>query len=429
LNNFLRKQIVDIQCGGINSFFRKFFSLIYYLSEILLTILFFPLFIIIRIISPFILLRFSKLQTARIGHFAVDTHLYILNKIKKRNDNSIDFLYVDYRWICNKELLLFFKKYLNILPKIIVKPLINLNKINFLGNKKHNIDFNSISSSRDTRAVNEIFENENIYEFNASDQKRGEDYLNQLGIKYNQDKFVCIIARDSAYMKSYDTSGNYEYHNYRDVDVNNLILTSEYLTQLGYYVIRMGSVVNKKLTTNNKKIIDYANLSSKNEFLDIFIMKNCEFCISSDTGLYGLAVIFNKPIVFYSIASVACLSYTNNKHIFIFKKYLSKKTGKYLSLSEIFINKLACLDRSEDYELNNIMLIENNAEEIKEVTIELLDMLKNNFTNKPSDIENDRFWRIFRENIPFTIWYNWHRNAIRSKIGREFLKKNYYFYN
>jgi len=70
---------------------------------------FFPALIIIIIISlirPIILIRIGKLETARLGHFAGDTELYLCEKYSGISTNrrmSFDLFYYHDR-ICNKQL-------------------------------------------------------------------------------------------------------------------------------------------------------------------------------------------------------------------------------------------------------------------------------------------------------------------------------------
>jgi putative glycosyltransferase (TIGR04372 family) len=89
------------------------------------------------------------------------------------------------------------------------------------------------------------------------------------------------IVRDSTYLKFHQPYANFDYQNYRDCNIENFKLVSDYLTSLGYYVFRMGAKVAKPMLTKNKKIIDYATTGIRNEFLDIYLSAYCEFCIST----------------------------------------------------------------------------------------------------------------------------------------------------
>lgn len=47
--------------------------------------IFFPLLILLIIIFPFIKIKIGYLRSDRIGHFTVNTELYLLEKKKKKN--------------------------------------------------------------------------------------------------------------------------------------------------------------------------------------------------------------------------------------------------------------------------------------------------------------------------------------------------------
>ena len=49
-------------------------------SKLLLTILLLPVIFIVRIIRPFILIRFGTLCSSRIGHYAANTEIYLCER-------------------------------------------------------------------------------------------------------------------------------------------------------------------------------------------------------------------------------------------------------------------------------------------------------------------------------------------------------------
>ena len=85
-------------------------------------------------------------------------------------------------------------------------------------------------------------------------------------------------------------------HDYRDTDINDFVSACEKLTELGYYVIRMGANVKKPIDTNNEMIIDYAFKNLRTDFMDIYLASKCEFCITTGTGFDGTTLCFVNPI-------------------------------------------------------------------------------------------------------------------------------------
>jgi putative glycosyltransferase (TIGR04372 family) len=192
----------------------------------------------------------------------------------------------------------------------------------------------------------------------------------------------------------------------------------------------MGAKVSKPIITNNKKIIDYATIGIRNEFLDIFLAAHCEFGITTNTGFEALIEMFHKPLVIVSLAPIAQVKSANKKHLSIFKHHLNIKSQKNLNLSEIFQLDLANALDSKIYETKGISLIENSPEEIKEATIEMLKLMQNNFLRDPSkEFLELKFWNIFNNKIKDYAFKDLHTSSFKAHIGENFLKNNMNFLN
>ena len=108
--------------------------------------------------------------------------------------------------------------------------------------------------------------------------------------------------KDSAYQfKKISAEQDYSYHDYRNYNIDDFILASEELAKKGYFVFRMGVVVNKPLVANNKKIIDYTNSNLRSDFMDIYLGAKCSFCVSTGLGFDDIPHIFNRPVALLSV--------------------------------------------------------------------------------------------------------------------------------
>ena len=63
----------------------------------------------------------------------------------------------------------------------------------------------------------------------------------------------------------------------------------------------MGSEAEKKMSISSNQFIDYPFCDQKSDFLDIWLMANCDFCITSGTGLDMASICFGKPIVYTNL--------------------------------------------------------------------------------------------------------------------------------
>ena len=71
----------------------------------------------------------------------------------------------------------------------------------------------------------------------------------------------------------------------------------------GYFVIRMGAVVNEALTTTNPMIIDYAT-KARSDFMDIFLCANCRFFFGCTGGFTAVPRIFRRPVIFGNLVAL-----------------------------------------------------------------------------------------------------------------------------
>ena len=78
--------------------------------------------------------------------------------------------------------------------------------------------------------------------------------INQIYNLPTNAKWVCIHNRDSKYLNEH-LNGDYNYHDYRNFSVKDMISASEFLANKGFYVIRVGSKTKEKLNSKNKKLL------------------------------------------------------------------------------------------------------------------------------------------------------------------------------
>ena len=425
---FIKKQIFDIKKGGLQIFFHKIdilskkiikFFLYLILSPIILLILFF-----VRIVSPIILIRWMPLVSTRIGHFAINTELYLceqrLNAVNNKQ-KIFDIFYL-VKPVSNIQLSKMWSRVIRIWPLWIVEPIRLINKY-FKGSEKHEIE-------NYTHGAIDIFNLLDKYpphlKFTPTEEEYGYEQLKLMGID-KKDPFVCLIARDKAYLnKQFPKLGDsyFSYHNYRDVNIENYYLVCEYLSKLNYYVLRMGAKVEKKMIKINDRVIDYASNGMRSDFMDIFLCAKCSFVISSSTGLDMVANIFKKDCVKTNFVPIALTETSSSRLLYIYKHIIDKKTKKKLTFSQIVNEGLISAENTEIYEKKEVEVNENSPQEILEVTKEKIERLNNNWETK---IENqqlqNKFWSLFPAYSKNNDGSPLH-GEIKSQVGTEFLKKN-----
>ena len=363
---FFVKQILDIKNKGIKEFFKKIRLFIISIFNFFFSIIFLPFCILIKLLSPFLLFRIEALPTQNFGNFAAYTAMYYSKKklgLENLSIKHVDLFYIPPNFKnYNKHLAKMWARKLKILPSIILHPMKKV--LNYMpSQEKHSIPIFHTKIERD---INNIVKKCRPLEFTKDENIKGLNILKNFGLS-EKDKFVSLIIRDDAY--SYkkipkDMHDNY-YHQFRHYNINSFKLTAESLTQKGYFVFRMGNVVNEKFNLNNPKVIDYANSKLKSDFMDIYIGAKSIFCISTDTGYQDIPGVFDKPIAQLPIPLGGALSYSD-KFFLLTKKHICKLTGKTLNMDEIFNRNVGFAYDTKIYEENNVKLEDPSSEEIRD---------------------------------------------------------------
>lgn len=408
------------------------------INLVFLNIIFLPISLIIILLRPFVLLRFKELSSELFGGFIAFPEIYLCEKKEKINlPNKLHFdvFYPHHLGlICNSALMKIWRRKLLILPAAICHPINNQLKIisKFLNFKNNHDIGNNTSMDRD---VHNLFDKYKVnISFNSEEKIKGEEFLRSIGLKEN-DKFVCVAVRDGQYNKEFykDSFDDLKLnrHDYRNWNIQNFIPAIDYLLEKGYFVIRVGKNSKEKLNIQNKKFFDYTFSNIKNDFIDIFLGANCHFCISTGFGYDMIPHVFRRPVVFLGVP-IGLLNTYSSKYLLLTKHHVDKKTKKKLTLSEIFQKNLAFAQDINEFENMNIKLLDCSSEEIKSATIEMIELIKNNFEHSDKNSERTKkFWSLylsFCEDKKYSdrplVKYSKIHGKILANISPNFLLKN-----
>ena len=424
LFNFLKKNIIEVKNGNLFIFYKKIITVIRLIITLFLCVTSIPILLIIYSINSKFLIRFQFLQSTRIGHFAGNTELYLCEKEMKINTPKQKYIDLFYCYeICNSQLHKMWKKKIKILPKWILYPIFITNRFFskfFFNLKKFEVGNNSDGD----RDIHNLYVRAKIHlKFTLDEKKKGEEYLAKFNLTKNS-KFVAISVRDKTYLERLNISNNWDYHHYRNQDINVFKLATEELTRRGYHVFVMGSLGSNELKTQNKKIINYGNSNLKSDFLDIYLSAKCTFFISAQTGLDAIPRAFRKPILTV-ISMVNEITEYSEKEFILIRPQLKIIENRILKLNEIlsipFKEQEVTL---ENYKVkaNDIKHLDSSPEEIRDITIEVMNRLEGKWHPKIDDeLLQNKFWKKFREkyDIKFKL-----PDVINAKIGAVFLRKN-----
>jgi len=422
VTSIIERQIFQIRQGGRAVLFRKMKRVLRALLKSPLFVLAIPVVAVIRLIKPWLLVRWGGLGSPRIGHFALNIELHLCERdvsINMPRQRHVDIFFMEGP-ICNQQLAKMWRRVLRVWPAWILSPICHVNWL-IPGGAVHEIG-NNTQHDRDVHNLLDQFPPH--LKFTAEEEVRGEAGLRAIGIPPGS-PFVCLTIRDSAYLDAHIPAVDWSYHNYRDNDIQNYVLAAEELADRGYFVIRMGAKVRDAIKSRHPGVIDYAASGIRSDFMDIYIAAKCNFCVSGGNGFTAVPLVFRRPIVYVNVVPIGYLCTFSEKFIGITKHHFAVQKNRELTLGEIFNQRVGIFLRTSDYESEGIKLIENTPEEIRDVIIEMVRRLNGTWQVYEDDETLQRkFWEIFPTAAVDGRWGRPLHGEIRSRIGAEFLRNN-----
>lgn len=360
----------------------------------------------VRLVSPWILIRFGEFWSTRLGHLAGNTECYLCERDAGMH-KAFD-IWTHRGPICNRQLAKMWKRCLWVDPTKFTLLVSIVNRM-FQGWEKH-----TVMPTQLDRDIHNLFEKYPPHlKFTAREERRGQKGLRELGIPEGA-KFVCLIVRDGTYLPQLG------YHNHRDTEIKDYLAACLALTQRGYYVLRMGAMVKSPMLIKHTKIIDYATSGKRTDFMDVYLGAKCDFCISTGTGFDAIPYIFRRPVCFVNYVMIEYLFTFSPNSLAIWKHHV--KDGKRMTPAEIFEVDAGQFPGAEQFKEAGISLENNSPAEITALVLEMADLVEGKEMWTIEDVERrKKFWRIFPRSIsPFNGKLL--HGEIRMEIGREFLR-------
>ncbi|MCX7121821.1 MAG: TIGR04372 family glycosyltransferase [Gammaproteobacteria bacterium] len=386
-----------------------------------------PIIFVLSIIYPFYKITLVKLFSDRIGHYALNTELILCaldeNPALKKNHYFFYTCSSDVP-ICNSQLHKMWQRIILIVPfPVLAWQVDRVMKVLFKTYKNDPIKLQFEFAMGDYLGA--LKKGKVHLFFNEQEKIQGEKLQNELGIPAGA-KFVCLIVRDSEYMKQHLPGMNWRYQDHRDADIDTYKKATLFLVEKGYYVIRMGKHVKKKFQIENSFVVDYANHSLRSDFMDIYLSSRCDFFITSTTGLDSVPRLFRKPGVLTN-AILPAFEPTYPQIFFIPKKIRKRNDGQILTFSQYFKIYFSTENKSmlNYLKLNELELTDNSEDELLSVVKEMVSYLTGYFTESNDEkIAQKIFWNIFLRNLKNYDEVSTNGLKVDIKIGNSFLREN-----
>ena len=396
-----------------------------------------PLVIIYFLLYPFIKFRFVKLIGSALGHYAVTTELLLSEMDALKNDKFKTLFYLEHslyeQSICNEQLHAMWKRIIFILPLQVSGIAHALDKFLMILLKNTAYGMNGIKSRYENRWVRDpkslLMNTPSHLTFTADEHRYAQEQLQKINIQQH-DKYICLFVRSSAY-NSHHPTWNYPE---RNVDIKTYMKAAHFLAEKGYYVLRMGKVVDDTIDSSHPRIIDYARSEIRSDFMDIYLSACCYFFITTGSGLDGIPQIFKRPILYTNCFILPHIASWYPHTLFTIKHLQSKKSGEFLPFADKinFFQSAEFISRSgfhvSDYiQKHDLEFVDNTEDELVSVVKEMEAIMTNTWIDTPEHQQlQEKFWQIFSTNIRLDDHHDKDRRLhgeLYIKIGSSFLHK------
>jgi putative glycosyltransferase (TIGR04372 family) len=248
-----------------------------------------------------------------------------------------------------------------------------------------------------------------LLELSEAHRRRGQAWLAAVGIP-PQAEFICFHSREPGYSPQDEAL-----HSFRNSSIENYLPAAAELAGRGLWCLRMGDPSMRRIGAMDK-VIDYARLDSRSDWLDVFLCASCRFFLGSCSGLVNLANVFGKPC---AVANQAPLSHVYSfgiNDLCIPKLLWSESERRYLTFGEVLRSEVGNFRFTKLYEARRLKLVENTAEHVLDLALEMLERSEGRavYTDRDEELQR-RFTALMRPG-------HYSYGGV-NRVGREFLRK------
>jgi putative glycosyltransferase (TIGR04372 family) len=175
--------------------------------------------------------------------------------------------------------------------------------------------------------------------------------------------FVCLHVREGGYKDDWD--------NYRNSDIGNYLEAIKEITRRGGWVIRMGDPSMTKLPAL-ERVLDYAHSQFRSAIMDIYLVKECAFCLGTSSGIISdVPLLLGKPVVMTNTPQWINGLPPKPGDLVIFHHMYSKSESRFISIQEWLLRVSEFT--TEEWGPPNWIHVQNSSEEITTAVKEFLD--------------------------------------------------------
>jgi putative glycosyltransferase (TIGR04372 family) len=163
-----------------------------------------------------------------------------------------------------------------------------------------------------------------------------------------------------------------------------------------------------------RHVVDYVHTPLRSDWMDVFCLASCRFFLGDTSGPFNASFVFGVPCALANFIAIGHGPYSA-RDVWIPKRYRSVREDRDLTFPEMFRRPLRSFARTEEYEAAGIAWVNNTPEEIRELTVEMLDRLEGRLSYSPDD---ERLQQQFQSLVALEPLYR-----TTARVGRDFLQR------
>ena len=200
------------------------------------------------------------------------------------------------------------------------------------------------------------------------DLRWSDEMLESLGIPRGA-WFVCVHAREGGFSPQDEAT-----HAHRNASIEALVPAMREIVRRGGWCVRVGDSTTRPLEPA-EGVIDYAHHRLRQARLDVLLCARARFFLGNSSGIALVSSAFGVPSALANMVPVSALG-VMSFDLSIPKLYRRRDDGRVLRFDEIFGTPAANFRFAHQYVRAGIDVVENTADEILELVVEMFDRIE-----------------------------------------------------
>lgn len=186
--------------------------------------------------------------------------------------------------------------------------------------------------------------------------------LQRIGVKPGT-PYVCVAIRDASY---YARTGTRESKGYSilNFELATFEAAVRRLIAHGFAVVRMGTPTSNTMP-DIPGFIDYANSPLRDELSDITLIRDCEFVLSTQTGIDAVALALRRPVMYVDTVRLSQFFLGTRLATWNPVKFVPSDGGVPMNLSEMLNSSFMWMEDPDEFLKSGTQFLRSSSVEIE----------------------------------------------------------------